>query len=72
MDSVIHLFNKRGQEGEEGAKKSEQEKEEGGGGGGVGRKGEISLPAEVSFRILGKSFRMKKPTSLFLSSFHFS
>ena len=71
MDSVIHLFNNWGQEGEEGAKKSEQEKEEGGGGG-VGRKGEISLPAEVSFRILGKSFRMKKPTSLFLSSFHFS
>ena len=30
VDSVIHLFNKRGQEGEEGAKKSEKEKEEGG------------------------------------------
>ena len=37
VDSVIHLFNKRGQEGEEGAKKSEQEKEEGGWGREKGR-----------------------------------
>ena len=40
MDSVIHLFNKRGQEGEEGGKKSEQEKE-----GGWGRENGRNFPA---------------------------
>ena len=45
VDSVIHLFNKRGQEGEEGAKKSEQEKEERGGGGGWGREKGRNFPA---------------------------
>ena len=53
VDSVSHLFNKRGQEGEEGAKKREQEKEEGGGG--WGREKGRNFPASRGLFSKGKA-----------------